>query len=167
MDLIFQKTEYDYTSKNGIAIIQSLCDIYEIKILTGKFKNLTGRAYYDHRAITIPIELKTIQSFLTAIHEINHIIINDTKLFIDYDFSYEIEYDTEIQTIKYAKCQKFINKEEIDYYVIIAKDYVYSILLKEFTKFFKENNYIPLVPKNHLKWLNVTQEQIFEIVTKR
>lgn len=162
MDLFFQKTKYEYTSKTGKNIIQSLCDIYDIKIIAGKYKNLSGKAYFNHRAISIPIELKTVQSFLTAIHEINHIIINDNKLYSDYDFVYELEYDTEIQTIKYAKEQKFINDKEIDYYIIKAKDYIYDILIKEFTKFYKENNYIPIVQKKYLKWLNITQEQIFE-----
>ena len=163
-EIIVQKSSYKPSSKNLKGIIQNLCAIYEVHILPYKFKNNTGTAYLNIRSISIPLRIDSIHSFLVAIHGINHILINDKKLFSDYMFNFQLEYDTEMETIKYAKSQKFITKEQVKRYEYFAKRYITRVLFKDLQLYYDNHNILYECSKNILKYLDLTQDEINKII---
>lgn len=144
MNLMIQKQQYEYQEEKAWDIIRALCSLYDIQIRVPKYKHATGRAFLDDRAISIPLYL-TKYGFIVAIHEINHILLNDKKTVDCFKGTFELEYTVEKMTIKHVRNYKFIDKYTLESYITGAKEYIRDLI---------NTRNIHLVKKEIINWIN-------------
>jgi len=68
---------------------------------------------------------------MVALHEINHVILNDIIPIADYKYTYLLEYEVERMTILLARSYEFLSDADIYNYTQHAHQYIVDIFNRE------------------------------------
>lgn len=134
-----------WDTEGAESIVHGLMRCFDIEEDDRQYKSAIGEAIAAERVIRIPAKIDTPKKFLVAVHEIGHIKYSSKK----YTFDYLSEYDAEQYAINIGKSLGFIKKRSMDAYIISARKYVLSFIMRDIKKI-----KIKDIPTNIVEWID-------------